>query len=659
MVVLFVLSLLAQAGLLWLSCKLCFARMRPPAGTTEPAGPVRYRRALLVVLGIGLTNLVILAAIVWWLPQALGESLSGLGSLPPLLIEVLGWIPGLVITFLWIWLGLRLTFGKAVLVELLSTVLSLGLALGLVFAVKTTLFEAYIVPTGGLAETVLGYHLEPSCPACGYPFAVNASMEAADPTLGRPPLRVTQCLCPNCRREIVLDRNQPGLGLVSGDRLLITRGVLNWLSIPSRFDLLVFRYPLPFPGSAKPINYVKRLVGLPGETIAICDGKLYVLPPDKGPRYNDPPEPVPPMDADPFGMDPPRAGRMHPNDERVVELFRKGQFQILRRPPDTIVAMKRLVYDNDHPARDLKELPRWADKEAKWAADGTGFRLAGDDTHHWLRYHHLLRENLGNPQLITDFMGYNTANLHPPPESKDGDLIRPGENWVGDLILECEVVIDKAEGELALELSRGVDRFQARFDLGTDFCTLHRNNEEIGPGGRKISLTKGTHPVRFANVEQRLLVWVDDNVVFDKDEVTYKAPATPGPSANDLEPASIAARKASVAVKHLRLWRDTYYTITRPDSPQRYEPGDLPPIPDRPVVPGADQLDRGRQESRWKELHNPQVQTMYVQPGSYLVLGDNSPHSADSRNWGLVPADHLLGRATLVYYPFSRMGRVR
>ena len=53
------------------------------------------------------------------------------------------------------------------------------------------------------------------------------------------------------------------------------------------------------------------------------------------------------------------------------------------------------------------------------------------------------------------------------------------------------------------------------------------------------------------------------------------------------------------------------------------------------------------------------VQTFFVQPGHYLCLGDNSSESSDSRFWGSVPERLLLGRALLVYFPFTRMGVIR
>jgi signal peptidase I len=42
-----------------------------------------------------------------------------------------------------------------------------------------------------------------------------------------------------------------------------------------------------------------------------------------------------------------------------------------------------------------------------------------------------------------------------------------------------------------------------------------------------------------------------------------------------------------------------------------------------------------------------------VPPGSYFCLGDNRDNSHDSRFWGMVPADHLKGRALVVYWSFE------
>lgn len=48
-----------------------------------------------------------------------------------------------------------------------------------------------------------------------------------------------------------------------------------------------------------------------------------------------------------------------------------------------------------------------------------------------------------------------------------------------------------------------------------------------------------------------------------------------------------------------------------------------------------------------------------VPEGSYFVLGDNRPHSSDSRAWGPVKKEVLTGRAWVVYWPASDAGLVR
>ena len=52
-------------------------------------------------------------------------------------------------------------------------------------------------------------------------------------------------------------------------------------------------------------------------------------------------------------------------------------------------------------------------------------------------------------------------------------------------------------------------------------------------------------------------------------------------------------------------------------------------------------------------------QQFKVPPDSYFVLGDNSGHSSDSRNWGFVPKKNLIGRAVVVWWPPKRVGQVK
>ena len=58
--------------------------------------------------------------------------------------------------------------------------------------------------------------------------------------------------------------------IMTGDRVIGSR--LSYLfSDPQRGDIVIFRYPLD-----EKIYYVKRLIGLPGETVDIVGGKVYI-----------------------------------------------------------------------------------------------------------------------------------------------------------------------------------------------------------------------------------------------------------------------------------------------------------------------------------------------------------------------------------------------
>lgn len=521
---------------------------------------------------------------------------------------------------------------------MLDALLSLVMA---VILVRSFAVEGYMISTGSMAPTLPGFHKRATCPKCGYEFAIGLSDEMDALPAGRTEsfenaggeslvshgaeghtLSPTQAVCPNCSFAGIETATLPK---TQGDQLLVFKNAYTFQE-PKRWEVVVFRNPTE-PSQA----YVKRVVGLPGESVELKQGDVWI------------------------------------NGRRARKSLAKQ------------TAVRILVYDhNFEPADDEEWQPRWhpADEKSGWRRNGQTFVFERPDINggkqpRWVEYRHWLRGG-GRHKTVLKVPGeLQAVDFRQPslfPVQYDGarkeiwmlgvmsnrqrDLVSQvfveprfrkliaelaershfspvvddyGYNLrnrsqaafaVRDLMLACNVRFTGGAGEFDIELTDGEQRFRLSIDSVTRIVALWQIGQAKPLRSVRLKADALNHPLQlvFSLFDRQVTAAVNGHALFEP----VPLEAIPENAEPPRRPVRFGSRGANVRVSDLKLYRDIYYT--------------------KKGTEGAYQLA----------------------DDEYYVLGDNSPISADSRVWAHsgVPRRLFLGKPFLVHLP-SRPGNLR
>lgn len=570
-----------------------------------------------------------------------------------------------------------------------ESVESICVAIILALLFRSFIAEAFVIPTGSMAPVLMGAHKDLFCDQCNHNFQVGASIEQRDPQTMQGAVGRVQSVvagrCPNCKKRndlhLASNRNHETF---SGDRILVSKFAYA-LAEPKRWDVIVFKYP----GNPKQ-NYIKRLIGLPDETLRVHHGDIFTRP--KG----------------------------------------QAEFTIARKPDHKVLPTSHLIFDSDYQPSALLDsefpsrLQPWQTAatappgdgwQVQKSANGLLAKVAPGSERQWLRYYHNIptddeweRAVQGGKldsvdpyrsRAITDFYAYNsyftvdrdqirdnTGRLR--ASYRDGELpariYDNGEStgslhWVGDLTFEVDLSTDRGAKELTLEIIEAGVRYRCAIDMTNGKATLSIEGDELELFDHQVSTVSADtairagkkYSLRFSNVDEQLRLWINNkSIVFD-------SPATFNPrnfqtrhdsrphftTAHPLDaaPVGIAAMGGETTITRFRLFRDQYYIATLGSMPMNdYAWGNLPTVRSTLSDPTA-----------WDEsgIWEKRQQIEFVlEADQFFPMGDNSPESKDARCWvdatfgevpdqdaylyakaSYVPRDLLVGKALAVFWP--------
>ncbi|MEO0513875.1 MAG: S26 family signal peptidase [Planctomycetota bacterium] len=535
---------------------------------------------------------------------------------------------------------------------------SIVIAFILAFIFRAYVVEAFIIPTGSMAPTLLGEHVALRCEQCGYDFAVDQSGQAGRLTASR----AQAVPCPMCKFPQPVPMSSP---TQTGDRLLVQKYAY-YLAEPTRWDVVVFRNPQRTNDNGTPgpkTNYIKRLVGLPNEALYLIDGNVYVRP------YDQP--------SAPWRI----ARKTDPAENRHWEKIQRAVWQPIYHSRYVPLDHGRapLASDGDNDVF-YDRLGRRFDWDCPWKppSEQVGDWDLGNAEDGWKRAYSFvptLKENgYSDPQAVGELQ-FNWAEYHGrgtfyPYNALSGGQGVFGRQPIEDVRIAATLQSNgwaecSAELRTTSRLDVDIETVIARFDADGQVQLIRENDSgqvtlASADLGRPLT-APGSASIELWNVDQELLVWVDGQVVirhaFDlsMDQIKQRPPPADRPDV------SIRVFGGPATLHAVELDRDIAYTPSLSSNLQVAPFGAL------------------RRAANGKLLDNPPIS---IRRGRYFVLGDNSPISSDGRFWGdvqpwieqrmfdeaqhyqplpgykfmrdyahVVPRGLMVGRAFFIYFP--------
>lgn len=507
--------------------------------------------------------------------------------------------------------------------ELVESTVLLALA---VLLFRSFVAEGYLISTGSMAPTLLGYHRRVECPACHLAFTRGAafdksegsvSIASADFEAGLDAYASTKC--PNCGLEHINARSAPRN---EGDQLLVQKLTYEFRD-PRRWEVVVFQNQ-DDPAQA----YVKRVVGLPGESIRIQQGDVYA----NGHIERKPfavQRALRVLVSDYFHLpedqDPDWRQRWFTTSQSADWTLNRNTLSFRAASAGDAERRNWLLYEHwirnggDHETR--IPLPRWP--VGLKQPDDPRFRyeagelvcvgaLSAFEKRSWLQksddpqFHQAIEFLYEQSHVapVVDAYGYNSWENRTLYEQHDLMLSVTLENLHGS-------------GRVEAQLTDGAEVFAVVIDPAAQTIELLREGDEVSVWTQELSVNPQAEPLEldFSLFDQQVVVAVNGVPVHEP--VPYDVP----PARRALRrPVRIGASGVSFNVTSLKLFRDVYYTP--------------------------------------REGHRQDG--FVLDSDEFFVLGDNSPVSVDSRVWEspAVPRQALIGKPFVVHLP-SRQGQIQ